>query len=161
MFELTELVQLVSFSIPIVALLIYASWYDLEHRKVQYWVISLVLVIGLLYMFLFANIIETVAVLIFISFIFGTATFFSFGVGDFLILLGLGCFMGNIDYLYLFLFIFLFFWLLTTIGFVWTKVKKEGYRLRDKKLYINEFPFVFVIVISYVSWVVMVVVEWW
>jgi hypothetical protein len=129
----------------------YASRYDWEHRLVQWFIPVILILLGLLYVALgYADPMETLGVLIFTGFIFGLPTLFSFGIGDFLIFMGLAFFLKDQNSLFVFLFIFLAVWLIWTF-FVMMKWRDKE-KLTWRKITTKEYPLVPVILISFLIW---------
>jgi len=130
-------------------LLLYAAWFDFKNKLVEYWVVVVLLVLGLIYLCFCQDIVETLAVLFFTVFIWGLPTFFGFGFGDFLLFVGLSFFIPDVGSMWLFYGVFLVIWIVWTFVFF----VNEREKLSLRRMCSHEYPLVPVIMISFYVWI--------
>jgi hypothetical protein len=139
--------------IAISIILGYASWYDLKAKTVQYLVPVLLFLCAYLYLIFDFSDISSIFICIFLLFFYSLPTFFGFGVGDLLILLPLGIFIGDLDNLFLFILIDLCISIVWSIYWIYHYKKQIG--KFSKSLLFKDFPFVPVIALSFYLWIVL------
>lgn len=132
-------------------LLLYAGFYDFRHKMVESWLVGLLLFVGGLYLAFNQNFVDTMAVVFFTLVIWGMPTLFGFGLGDFLIFLGLSLFIPNVSNMWLFYAIFIICWVAWTI----IMIVKEKKKWTLKNFYHYEYPLVPVIAVSFYIWLVI------
>lgn len=126
-----------------------SSKHDYDTMFVEWYTPILLLTCGVFYMLLSGNSIwDTIGIVTIIGFLFALPSFFSFGMGDFLIFLGLGFFIDTSDGLSVFLGAFLVLWI------VWTVLMLHKHKTSKKQLWKVEYPLVPVIAISFYFWIV-------
>ena len=131
------------------AVLFRASKHDYKTHWVELATPFSISLCGFLYMIYSGNnIIDTIGVVIITAFIFAIPTLFSFGVGDFLIFVGLALFIDSSDAFSLFLGIFLVMWVL------WTIYLFHKFKVTKKEFLKIEYPLVPVIAMSFYIWIV-------
>lgn len=142
----------------LVALLGYASRHDLKHKEIEMWVIWFGIVLACLYYLSTAGVvtginnidreIEIIAVLFFTAVIWGLPTLFGFGIGDFILFMVLGVFLGTISEMWNFYAIFIVIWLIVSL----ILVLKDRKKIDRNFLFHHEYPLVPVITASFVIW---------
>lgn len=133
-------------------ILAHSAVYDYKHKIVQWFVPVALISCGILYLLLgYASMVDTFAVIVLIAFIFGLPCLFNFGVGDLLIFIGLGFFLGTEESLFSFLSIFLAIWFIWTV-FIIAKYKKEKKFNSWKSILYEEYPLIPVVAFSFYVW---------
>ena len=127
-----------------------SSKHDYDTMFVKWETPLLLFICGMFYMILSGNNIwDTVGIVTIIAFLFIIPSFFSFGMGDFLIFLGLGFFIDTQEGLSLFLGIFLVLWI------VWTVYMLHKHRVDKKGMWKMEYPLVPVIAFAFYVWIML------
>lgn len=133
----------------LVALLGYASWFDYKNKLIEMWVVWLVLAFACIYFFTSGgNAIETGAVLFFTAVIWGMPTLFGFGIGDFLLFMGLAVFIGTISGMWAFYGVFIVIWLFVSV----VLMIKDRKKMNKRFFYYHEYPLIPVITASFTIW---------
>ena len=123
--------------------------HDYKTKYVKFSTPMLIILCGICYMFLSGNnVFDTMGFVVTTAFLFAIPSFFSFGMGDFLIFLGLAFFIDTTNAYSLFLGIFLILWIIWT---VWMFYK---FKVSKKELWKIEYPLVPVIAVAFYVWVV-------
>jgi len=131
-------------------LLAYASYYDYKHLLIESEVVGLILLAGVVYAFNY-DLIQALSIFVFTVMIWSLPTIFGFGLGDFLLLIGLSLFLTNINSMWLFYTNLIVVWLVWTILMVYIQYKK-GNRKPYDIMFKFEYPLIPVIAISFYLW---------
>jgi len=134
-----------------IALLLYASWYDIKYKKIKAESIILILCIGLLYYSFVSNdILLLLSIELLVTFIFIIPTFLGMGWGDMYLLWSLGFMFSSIDGFKIFLIFFII-----SAG-IWTFIYIDRYGLwyRKPDMLTFEYPFVPAIAIGFILYFV-------
>lgn len=134
-------------------ILAYASWYDYKNNIVQRFVPILLFLYACLFLLFNLSDISSIFVCIFLLFFYSLPVIFGFGVGDLLVLLPLGIFIGDLDNLFLFISLDLCVSIVWSIYWVYRYKKQIGNFSRS--LLYKEFPFIPVIALSFYLWIVL------
>lgn len=139
--------------------LFYSGWYDLKHMRVP-WFIPLVLcVCAMTYVVLgYIPPVNALSVCLLLVFFFGLPTLFGFGVGDLMVLVCLGVFIGSLDNLYWFLVCFFVITVFWSTTWIW-HYKKQDREKKIRELLFKSFPFVPVIAVSFYLTIVSVLIQ--
>jgi len=131
-----------------------SSEHDYRTMFVEWYTPFIIIGSGIAYMLLSGNnIINTICIVIIIAFLFALPSFFSFGMGDFLIFIGLGFFIDSEASLSVFLGTFLILWLF------WTLLMLNKLRKKDKRYWKVEYPLVPVIAMAFYIWIIFSVIR--
>jgi hypothetical protein len=139
----------------VTALLIYGSWYDLQHHMVEHWLWITIVVLGLINLVFFsASQVESLAVVFFMATVWGLPCFFAFGLGDFALIMGMSMFIPNVDSMWIYIGIVITIWIAyTVILFLQKKIV-----LNKNAFFYHEYAFVPVLTLSFMIWSLVEVV---
>ena len=131
--------------------LVYCSWYDWKTKKIKLSSLLIVYNIGILYMFLSnINIVNTLSSMLVIGMIFLIPCIYSFGAGDFLLLIGLCLFFPSKQQLDLFLAVFLL------VGTIYLIAYYKWFTHSRKQFLKEKFPFIPAIMITFLVFLLKV-----
>ena len=131
-------------------LLGHMAMYDYKHKEIQAWAIAVLYLLVVVYLLMGGNDFRVAGIsMIFMACIFAVPCLFYMGIGDLLLFVGLGAFIGSEDALWLFLSVLLVFWVLATLGVI---ARHPSVLKSKKELLTKEYPLVPVIVISFACW---------
>ncbi len=138
--------------INVALLLIYGSWYDLKYKMVEHWLWITIVIIGIINVgFFSASQIDSLAVVFFTATVWGLPCFFTFGIGDFALIMGMAMFIPNVESMWMFFLIILIIWVAYTI----VLMIQRKIILTRKAFFFKEYALVPVLAFSFYLWAIL------